>query len=130
MSCIPTFSCAFATNGASTSAEVAAKAWRRVTRDFILDLPALDVQPPRARRRPSSQVYNSGWAGGEEVWRTREAVNYRALGGAKSLPHRRRVGRNKRSALRRPPPQRRNKAIAPYGLASRLTCGRGSDRAS
>src|SRR4051812_33765254 len=46
MSCIPTFSSspALAANGPSASAEVAAKAWRRVTRVFIV----LPCVPPRS----------------------------------------------------------------------------------
>src|SRR5439155_718436 len=35
MSCIPTCSAAFAANGASTSADVAVRAWRRVTSVFM-----------------------------------------------------------------------------------------------
>src|SRR5205823_3386623 len=43
ISCIPTCSCwaALAVNGASASAEAAAKAWRRVTRLFIIPLLAV-----------------------------------------------------------------------------------------
>src|SRR5204863_199419 len=43
MSCIPTCSCwaALAVNGPSASAEAAAKAWRRVTRLFIIHLLAI-----------------------------------------------------------------------------------------
>src|SRR5882672_1330691 len=79
MSCIPTCSAAFAANGASASADVAVRTWRRVTSVFI----SISCAPPgfssprkppecpeRHARRHSqhkitSRMYSSRWALGE-----------------------------------------------------------------
>src|SRR3974390_3189642 len=67
MSCIPTFSCALATKGANANAEVAAMAWRRVTRDFILHLPYCRTCSRRARG--GGQAHNPTTADGRGAGR-------------------------------------------------------------
>src|ERR1700722_12632549 len=74
MSCIPTFSCALATKGANTSADVAAMAWRRVTRDFILHLPYCRGRAAAASEAEAKlTTLQQPMGGGEAVGKRAEA---------------------------------------------------------
>src|SRR5271166_4599751 len=87
MSCIPTFSCALATKGANANAEVAAMAWRRVTRDFILHLPCCLGRAAAASEAGAKlttlQQQMGGWRGGVKNG-GRRSIRARPAGGSET----------------------------------------------